>query len=110
MRGIQVLATAAMLAALAGLASAGEPPLGIEPDPRAVESGLYIRPVAAAKTARLDFAVTEPLGVARKACPVRGGLPFHRGELVDPKAIRLLDGGREIPSRVSRRPSGRRGP
>ena len=71
---------------------------GIEPDPRAVESGLYIKPVEAARKATLAFTVTETSGVARKQCPVRGSLPLFRGELLDAKQIRLLDdAGHPVP-------------
>ncbi|MCX7806649.1 MAG: hypothetical protein N3A38_15905, partial [Planctomycetota bacterium] len=70
----------------------------IAPDERAVRSGLYIAPRQPAKNARVEFTVTEPSGIARRSWPVRGGLPIFRGELADPKAIRLLDGeGREVP-------------
>ena len=80
-----------------------------KPDPRAVASGLYIQPRAAAKTASIAFTVAEPSGIARKRWAVRGGLPIFRGELKDPTKIRLLDaGGKAVPSRASPRPSGRR--
>lgn len=71
--------------------------LGIKPDPRAVESGLYIQPVKPASRAVVTFTVTEPSGVARKRCPVRGAVPLYRGELKDPRKIRLIEAGREIP-------------
>ncbi|MEK6248040.1 MAG: hypothetical protein N2C12_07660, partial [Planctomycetales bacterium] len=70
----------------------------ITPDPRAVASGLFIKPRNLARNARLDLTVTEPTGVVRKRYPVRGGIPFHRGELQDPAKIRLVDDkGKNIP-------------
>ncbi|MCK6472699.1 MAG: hypothetical protein L6R28_13225 [Planctomycetes bacterium] len=91
---------------LAGFAfAAGAPisepwpsPITWKPDPRAVDSGLYIKPRAEAKKATVAFTVTEPSGVARPNWPVRGGLPLFRGELSDPSKIRLLDAaGKELP-------------
>jgi len=77
-------------------ARAGET-LGIEPDPRAVESGVYIRPAAPATRSSVAFTVSGPSGVARKRWPVRGSLPFYRGELASAKTIRLVGGGHELP-------------
>lgn len=69
-----------------------------EPDPRAVECGLYIQPRPAVQKGTVTFTVTEPSKVARKRCPVRGSIPMFRGELKDPKQIRLLDAnGKAIP-------------
>jgi len=71
---------------------------GITPDPRAVQSGLFIPVRDPVAKAAVPFTVTEPSGVARTRCPVRGAIPIYRGELKDPKNIRLLDeAGREIP-------------
>ncbi|MHC4716084.1 MAG: exo-rhamnogalacturonan lyase family protein [Planctomycetota bacterium] len=82
---------------LAGGASAQEPGAA-QPDPRAAASGLYIQPVAPARRAALEFTVAEPSGVARRRSPVRGALPMRRGELGDPKRIRLADDrGRNVP-------------
>ncbi len=68
------------------------------PSPEARRSPLYIAPVPVAKRERLTFTVTEHEGVNRQQAPVRGGLPFRRGELDDPTRIRLLDAsGRERP-------------
>lgn len=97
-RKARVVAAALFVLGLGGVATATEPVLGIRPDPRAVESGLYIQPVELAKRAELPFAVIEPSGVDRRRGPVRGSLPFCRGELKDPKNVRLLDdAGREVP-------------
>ncbi len=72
---------------------------GVEqPSPEALRSPLYIAPVPAATHERVTFTVTEHEGVDRQQAPVRGGLPFRRGELADPSHIRLLDAsGRERP-------------
>ncbi len=68
------------------------------PSPEARRSPLYIAPVPAATHERITFTVTEREGVDRQLAPVRGGLPFRRGELTDPSHIRLLDAkGRERP-------------
>ncbi|HUV38918.1 MAG TPA: hypothetical protein VMY39_04860, partial [Planctomycetota bacterium] len=73
-------------------------PDGIMPDERAVDSGLFIRVRQPVAKARVPFTVTEPSGVARKRCPVRGAIPIYRGELKDPTKIRLVDdAGGEIP-------------
>ncbi|HUT36041.1 MAG TPA: hypothetical protein VNE39_21315 [Planctomycetota bacterium] len=89
------------LLVLGAVAWAGEEwpsPVTWKPDPRAVQSGLYIAPRPLATKAQVAFTVTEPSGVARKRWPVRGALPLFRGELKDPNAIRLLDAaGKEIP-------------
>ncbi|MCK6470728.1 MAG: hypothetical protein L6R28_03175 [Planctomycetes bacterium] len=97
---IAMLAAAVLLLWAAPRASAGEGAGTItwKPDPRAVESGLYIQPQPAAKKATLAFTVQEPSGVARKRWPVRGGLPLFRGELSDASKIRLRDAaGKEVP-------------
>lgn len=68
------------------------------PSPEARRSPLYIAPVPPAAHDRLAFTVTEHEGVNRQQAPVRGGLPFRRGELTDPSHIRLFDArGRERP-------------
>ncbi len=68
------------------------------PSPEALRSTLYIAPVPAATNEHVSFTVTEREGVNRQQAPVRGGLPFQRGELTDPSHIRLLDAkGRERP-------------
>ena len=73
-------------------------PVTWKPDERAMASGLYIEPRAPARRARVEFTVTEPSGVKRERWPVRGSLPMYRGELPNPKCIRLLDpAGKEIP-------------
>ena len=56
-------------------APVGKGVLGIIPDPRAVESGLYIMPRPAVTKATVQFTVTEPSGVARKGYPVYPRLP-----------------------------------
>jgi len=66
-------------------------PWGITPDQRAVDSGVFITVHDPAATGQRPFSVTEPAGVARTNYPVRGGLPFFRGELADPSRIRLFD-------------------
>jgi hypothetical protein len=73
-------------------------PVTWQPDPRAVQSGLYIAPRPLAEKAQVAFTVTEPSGVARRNWPVRGAIPLFRGELKDANAVRLLDAaGKEIP-------------
>ncbi|ETW94322.1 MAG: hypothetical protein ETSY1_35425 [Candidatus Entotheonella factor] len=68
------------------------------PSAEARRSPLYIAPVPAAAHERVTFTITEREGVNRQLAPVRGGLPFRRGELTDPSHIRLLDAqGRERP-------------
>jgi PcRGLX-like protein central beta sandwich domain/PcRGLX-like N-terminal RIFT barrel domain len=67
-------------------------------DPRAVESGLYIQPRKEVSKAKVEFTVTEPSNVDRKAWPVRGSVPIFRGELKSAETIRLLDAaGKVIP-------------
>ena len=71
---------------------------GIMPDERAVKSGLFIRVHKPVVKASAPFTVTEPTGVARKRCPVRGAIPIYRGQLRSAKNIRLLDNaGKSIP-------------
>ncbi|ETX00387.1 MAG: hypothetical protein ETSY2_39190, partial [Candidatus Entotheonella gemina] len=68
------------------------------PSPEARRSPLYIAPVPAVSHELITFTITEREGVDRQQAPVRGGLPFRRGELQDPRHIRLLDAqGREHP-------------
>src|SRR4051812_16146365 len=73
-------------------------PVKWKPDERAVTSGLYIQPHAAAKKEKVEFSIIEPAGVARKSYPVRGSVPLFRGELADATKVRLLNAaGKEVP-------------
>ena len=97
MRSIAFGTGLALMSVLAAPRVRGADVFGIKPDPRAVESGLYIGPVAPVARDAVAFTVTEPSGVARRRHPVRGAVPIYRGALKDPKSIRLIEGGREIP-------------
>jgi|GEM_PF-2521102 len=63
----------------------------INVDPRTVDSQVYIRARQPTPRSRLAFTITEPSQVIRKRYPVRGALPFHRGELTDARSIKLFD-------------------
>ncbi|MCH2176707.1 MAG: hypothetical protein MK193_13360 [Lentisphaeria bacterium] len=54
---------------------------GITPDQRAIDSGIFIKPQELAQSSKLKFSVTEPSGIDRIQYPVRGSLPFFRGEI-----------------------------
>jgi len=48
--------------------------------------------------AELAFTVAEPSGLDRRTWPVRGGIPFARGVLRDPRRVRLYDAtGKAVP-------------
>jgi len=106
-------AAAGVIILLAAVTAEAGEILGIKPDPRAVESGVYIRPAAPATRSSVAFTVTEPTGISRRRWPVRGSLPFYRGELASAKNIRLIEGARERPVQASTSSStssrGRRG-
>ena len=72
---------------------------GVEkPSVEALQSALYIAAVPAVEKAQLVFTVSELAGVQRRHAPVRGSLPFRRGELAGPAQLRLLDPqGQEVP-------------
>ncbi|MBN4074062.1 hypothetical protein JYT61_00715, partial [bacterium AH-315-E10] len=71
---------------------------GITPDKRAVESGIFIRPVSLATKSVITFTVTEPSGISRTNHPVRGSIPFYRGEIGKSTNIRLFNAsGRQVP-------------
>ena|GEM_PF-2424320 len=62
----------------------GIPPLGVLTPP-------VIGRAAAVRQKRLQIAVEEPSGVARRGCPVRFAVPIPRGELRDPSRAALFD-------------------
>src|SRR5258708_40269760 len=59
-------------------------------------SGVYGAPAGNA-----DLSVREATGIRRNAYPVSGRVPFAKGELKDPSAVRLLLNGREIATQVT---------
>src|SRR5258708_17736320 len=59
-------------------------------------SGVYGAPAGSA-----DLSVREATGIRRNAYPVSGLVPFAKGELKDPSAVRLLLNDREIATQVT---------
>src|SRR5260221_457059 len=59
-------------------------------------SGVYGAPAG-----RADLSVREAAGIRRNAYPVSGRVPFAKGELKDPSAVRLLLNDREIATQVT---------
>ncbi|NRA39736.1 MAG: hypothetical protein HRU15_16465 [Planctomycetes bacterium] len=66
-------------------------PWGITPDQRAIDSGIYIQPRPLATRSTVSFTVSEPSGIARANYPVRGSIPFFRGEFKDIRRLQLTD-------------------
>ncbi|MCB1866936.1 MAG: hypothetical protein KDG50_16090 [Chromatiales bacterium] len=73
--------------ALIGAAAHAESPIQV--DPRLVAADLYIEIQQEPARGELEFALSDPAPNRAGRWPVRGAIPFHRGELRSTRRLRL---------------------
>lgn len=64
---------------------------------RLAAMGLMLALAGPARAGSLALSVDADPAAQEQAIPVSGGIPFARGELVDPARVRLLSGGADVP-------------